>query len=99
MKRNVFILVRGVVLMAAVMLLIMATGLVIDLYTNHYPLERLAGFAGDNPQPVALRHEAQTVLTLFEKRRDDLDARDAVRDPEVTTLGMLMIVPRNLMKR
>ncbi len=58
------------------------------------PLERLAGFASDNSQPVALRHEAQTVLTLFKKRRDDLDARDAVREPEVTTLGMLMIVPR-----
>jgi ERCC4-related helicase len=57
-------------------------------------LERLAGFASDNSQPVALRHEAQTVLTLFKKRRDDLDARDAVREPEVTTLGMLMIVPR-----
>jgi hypothetical protein len=56
--------------------------------------ERLAGFASDNPQPVALRHEAQTVLTLFKKRREDFDARDAVRDPEVTTLGMLMIVPR-----
>jgi hypothetical protein len=60
------------------------------------PLERLAGFASDNSQPVALRHEAQTVLTLFKKRRDDLDARDAVRDPEVTTLGMLMIVPKTL---
>ena len=57
-------------------------------------LERLAGFASDNTQPVALRHEAQTVLALFKKRRDDLDARDAVREPEVTTLGMLMIVPR-----
>jgi ERCC4-related helicase len=57
-------------------------------------LERLAGFASDNSQPVTLRHEAQTVLTLFKKRRDDLDARDAVREPEVTTLGMLMIVPR-----
>ncbi len=58
------------------------------------PFERLAGFASDNSQPVALRHEAQTVLTLFKKRRDDLDARDAIRDPEVTTLGMLMVVPR-----
>jgi len=58
------------------------------------PFERLAGFASDNSQPVALRHEAQTVLTLFKKRREDFDARDAVRDPEVTTLGMLMIVPR-----
>ncbi len=56
--------------------------------------ERLAGFASDNAQPVALRHEAQTVLTLFKKRREDLDARDAIRDPEVTTLGMLMVVPR-----
>jgi hypothetical protein len=58
------------------------------------PLERLAGFASDNAQPVALRHEAQTVLTLFKKRRDDFDGRDAMREPEVTTLGMLMIVPR-----
>ncbi|MEK7676165.1 MAG: hypothetical protein AAB676_10080 [Verrucomicrobiota bacterium] len=57
-------------------------------------MERLAGFASDNPQPVALRHEAQTVLTLFKKRGDDLDARDAVREPEVTTLGMLMIAPK-----
>ncbi|MEI7732683.1 MAG: helicase-related protein [Verrucomicrobiota bacterium] len=59
------------------------------------PLDRLSGFAGDNAQPVALRHEAQTVLSLFKKRRDDFDARDAMRDPEITTLGMLMIVPRN----
>lgn len=58
------------------------------------PFERLAGFASDNAQPVALRHEAQTVLTLFKKRRDDLDARDAIREPEVITLGMLMVVPR-----
>ena len=58
------------------------------------PLERLAGFASDNSQPVALRREAQTVLTLLKKRRDDLDACEAVRDPEVATLGMLMIVPR-----
>ena len=57
-------------------------------------MERLAGFASDNSQPVALRHEAQTVLALFKKRRDDLDARDALQEPEVTTLGMLMILPR-----
>lgn len=56
--------------------------------------ERLAGFASDNAQPIALRHEAQTVLTLFKKRREDLDAREAIREPEVTTLGMLMVVPR-----
>lgn len=59
------------------------------------PLERLAGFASDNTQPVALRHEAQTVLNLFKKRRDDLDSRDALGEPEVATLGMLMIVPRS----
>lgn len=59
------------------------------------PLERLAGFACDNAQPVALRHETQTVLTLFKKRRDEFDAREAVRDPEVTTLGMLMIIPHS----
>ena len=58
------------------------------------PLERLAGFASVNLQPVSLRHEAQTVLTLFKKHRDGFDARDAIRDPEVTTMGMLMIVPR-----
>jgi ERCC4-related helicase len=58
------------------------------------PLERLAGFASDNSQPVSLRHEAQTVIKLFKQRGDDLDARDAMRNPEVTTLGMLMIVPR-----
>jgi len=32
---------------------------------------------------------------LFKKRREDLDACDAVRDPEVTTLGMLMILPHS----
>jgi hypothetical protein len=57
-------------------------------------LERLAGFANDNSQPVASRHEAQTVITLFRKRLDDLDAREAVREPEVVPLGMLMIVPQ-----
>jgi len=59
------------------------------------PLERLAGFASDNTQPVALRHEAQTVLTLFKKRRDDFDAQDAMREPDVATLGMLMIIPQS----
>jgi hypothetical protein len=57
------------------------------------PAERLAGFASDNTQPVALRHEAQTVLTLHKKRHDDLAAREDIRDSEVTTLGMLMLVP------
>jgi hypothetical protein len=47
------------------------------------------------PPPLALRHEAQTVLMLFKKRREDLDACDAVRDPEVTTFGMLMILPHS----
>lgn len=40
------------------------------------PIERLAGFASDNSQPVALRHEAQTALALFKKRSEDLDDRN-----------------------
>jgi ERCC4-related helicase len=63
------------------------------------PLEQLAGFASDNLQPVALRHEAQTVLALYKKRRDDIDARDALREPVITTLGMLMLLPRASARR
>jgi hypothetical protein len=50
-------------------------------------LECLAGFASDNSQPVGLRHEAQIVLTLFKKRRENPDARKAARKPEPTTPG------------
>ena len=42
MKRNVLILARGVVLMAAVMLLIMVAGLILDLSSGLYPLGKLA---------------------------------------------------------
>jgi superfamily II DNA or RNA helicase len=62
------------------------------------PLERLAGFASDGQQPISLRHEAQTLLTLLKKRREDLDAREALREPTVTTLGMLMLVPRSIVQ-
>jgi hypothetical protein len=43
-----------------------------------------------------LGFEAQTVSTLFTKRRLDLDPRDAVREPEITTSGILMIAPKTL---
>jgi hypothetical protein len=62
------------------------------------PLERLAGFASDGQQPISLRHEAQTLLTLLKKRREDLDAREALRESTVTTLGMLMLVPRSIVQ-
>jgi hypothetical protein len=57
------------------------------------PLERLARSGSDNSQPGALRHETQTVLTLYQKRRDDLDARDAGGELEVTTFSRWTIVP------
>ncbi len=44
MKRNLSILVRGVLLIAALMLLIMAAELSLDLYAGHYSVLRLAAF-------------------------------------------------------
>jgi superfamily II DNA or RNA helicase len=58
------------------------------------PAQRLAGFKSDPTQPVALRHEADTVLTLFTQRREDLEARGDLRLPEVTVVGLLMVMPQ-----
>lgn len=41
MKGNVILLARDVVLVAAVMLLIMATGMILDLRLAHYPFDKL----------------------------------------------------------
>ena len=59
------------------------------------PLPRLSAFASDQRQPVSRRHEAQTLLALFSKRRQLLDERLAFLPNHVSTLGMLMLVPRS----
>jgi len=55
------------------------------------PAQRLAGFAQDRNQPSQLRHEANGVLVLWNKRKDALLAQRTLRDPEVVPIGMLLI--------
>lgn len=58
------------------------------------PSQRLAGFKNDPSQPASLRHEADTVLSLFARRREDLEARADLREAEVVPIGMLLLIPR-----
>ena len=57
------------------------------------PAERLAAFAADRSQPPNKRAEADGVLRLHRQRLDELDAHAAIGEPEVTPLGVLMLVP------
>ncbi|HEU4328371.1 MAG TPA: helicase-related protein [Roseiflexaceae bacterium] len=57
------------------------------------PAARLAGFALDSTQPARARGEAEGVLRIDRQRRADLDARAALRPPELVALGVLMLLP------
>jgi superfamily II DNA or RNA helicase len=59
------------------------------------PAKRLAAFHGDKGQPAGRRSEAEGVLRLYQKRIDHIKALLAMHKPEVTTIGMLLIVPEN----
>ncbi|NOK33187.1 DEAD/DEAH box helicase family protein [Corallococcus exercitus] len=55
---------------------------------------RLSGFATDASQPIKARREAEVVLGLHRKRCDQLERRSALSAPNVTELGMLMLLPK-----
>jgi Mn-dependent DtxR family transcriptional regulator len=58
--------------------------------------QRLAAFCHDGSQHPARRTEAEGVLRLYQQRREDLDARLALGDPEIVPLGLLMLIPDTL---
>jgi ERCC4-related helicase len=57
--------------------------------------ERLAAYATDPTVPPRSRSEAQGVLDLFRRRRDELDRRAALAPPEAVPLGLLMLLPQS----
>jgi hypothetical protein len=57
------------------------------------PVERLAAFATESSQHPAKRSEADGVLRLYRQRRAALEARLELGEPDVTPLGVLMLVP------
>jgi superfamily II DNA or RNA helicase len=63
------------------------------------PIQRLGALATDADVPVARRAEAQTVLSLFDRRRNELERRSRLRPPQVMPLGMLMLVPAQEVRR
>ncbi|MFN8441783.1 MAG: helicase-related protein [Caldilineaceae bacterium] len=60
--------------------------------TMNMPGERLAAFAQDGYQSAAKRSEANGVLRLHQQRLTQLQARLDLGAPEVTQLGLLMLV-------
>jgi len=58
------------------------------------PTARLSGFATDASQPIKARREAEVVLGLHKKRREQLERRGTLSEPKVTALGMLMLLPK-----
>jgi hypothetical protein len=57
------------------------------------PVERLAAFANDRSQRPQHRSEAEGVLRIYKQRVEHLERLADLRDPEVTLLGILMLVP------
>ncbi|MBI4864721.1 MAG: DEAD/DEAH box helicase family protein [Candidatus Riflebacteria bacterium] len=58
------------------------------------PWARLSAFATDAKTTPTRRSEAKVLLELFQRRRDDLDRRGRLGEPQVTPLGRLMLIPR-----
>jgi superfamily II DNA or RNA helicase len=57
------------------------------------PIERLSAFATDSSQSIRARNEADGVLRIYQQRAADLDARLAFKNPDITIIGALMLVP------
>jgi len=57
------------------------------------PLDRLSAYATNSAQPPAKRAEADGVLRLYHRRRQDITARLELGTPEIIPLGILMIIP------
>ena len=56
------------------------------------PLARLEAFVADKKEKPTLRREADAILQFYRQRREVLDARGLIKEPEVIILGMLMLV-------
>lgn len=56
--------------------------------------ERLTAFATDGDVPTRSRREAEVVLKLFKHRSLEIEKRRQIEEPNITLLGMLMLVPK-----
>lgn len=59
------------------------------------PTERLAAYAIDPGAPARTRSEAQTLLSLYEARRADLERRLCLHEARVEPIGLLMLTPED----
>ena len=57
------------------------------------PLDRLAAFAADGRNLSARRREADSVVSLFQRRVREREGRAALSPPMLLPAGMLMLVP------
>jgi superfamily II DNA or RNA helicase len=57
------------------------------------PLDRLAAFAADANNPPAARREANSAVTLFQRRGEERQNRVALSAPRLRPMGMLLLVP------
>lgn len=64
--------------------------------TSSSPRERLAGYALDRSNPSRQRTEAQTAITLFQRRLDDEQLRSTLAAGHVSMLGVLLLVPEDV---
>ncbi len=63
------------------------------------PLEKLERLRGDAAQSTKFRSEVEAVLKTYHSRLDRLIARQNLSEPEITPLGILMVVPKALAPR
>jgi superfamily II DNA or RNA helicase len=57
------------------------------------PLDRLAAFAADGGNPSGRRREADSVVSLFQRRVREREGRAALSPPKLLPASMLMLVP------
>jgi superfamily II DNA or RNA helicase len=57
------------------------------------PLDRLAAFAADGANPSGRRREADSVVSLFQRRACERKARAPLSPPMLLLAGILMLVP------
>jgi hypothetical protein len=70
-----------------------------DWHSFTDPARRLTAFHADRAQTPKDRIEAEGVLRIYEKRIGHLDRLADLRPPEVITLGVLMLVPEQGVRR
>jgi hypothetical protein len=57
------------------------------------PLDRLAAYVADGGNPSGRRREADSVVSLFQRRASEREGRGPVSPPILIPAGMLMLVP------